>query len=67
LQPFCDIVASRETDWIEYDIDFDDLQKILYLDIETYIPNTIDTDKVLSKEYGKNYLIPYPKYKLSFI
>jgi hypothetical protein len=57
----CDLVCSKLTTtkcWMNYDINFDDLRKIKYYDIDTYCPNEADTNRVLSTQYGENYLIP---------
>jgi hypothetical protein len=51
--------------WKSYNIDFNNLRKIKYLEIATYAPSKTDTDRVLRKDYGKYYLIP--KYKLQNI
>jgi len=44
--------------WIDYNINFDNLRKIKLMGVETYAPSVDDTKKILTKEYGKNYLIP---------
>lgn len=61
----CDVVSNIYNGWIDYDINYDDINEIEYIGIKTYVPNELDIDHVLKKEYGKNYLIPYPKYKLA--
>jgi hypothetical protein len=49
--------------WIKYNIDYNNLRKIKYLDVDTYAPSNEDTNKVLKIEYGNNYLIPNRRYK----
>jgi len=58
-----DLVSSnlKSEVWIKYNIDFDNIRKIKYLDVDTYAPSISDTKMILQKEYGKKYLIP--KYK----
>lgn len=56
-----DLVISTECAggfWKKYDINFDDLRSISYLDINTFAPNINDTKKVLQMDYGPNYIIP---------
>lgn len=48
--------------WPPYDIDFQNLRTVSYLGIDTFAPSSKDTDMVLSKQYGKNYLKPDRKY-----
>jgi hypothetical protein len=59
----CDLVTSASFDntWIEYNINFNKLRSILYLDVNTFAPSVDDTVNVLSSQYGKNYLIPNEK------
>ena len=61
LDLVCSIVENKF--WMDYKIDFNNLQKIKYMGIETTIPSKIDIEKVLSKQYGKNYIIPDKIYK----
>ncbi len=44
--------------WKKYDINFDDLRNVVYLDINTFAPNINDTKKVLIMDYGPNFIIP---------
>ena len=55
-----DIVFSavRSSDWVDYDINFDDLRETQYLGVDTYAPNDYDTDLVLKKAYGAIYMVP---------
>jgi hypothetical protein len=64
LEIHADLVAAniKTSIWIVYDIDFNNLRKIIYLDIATYAPNKENTIKILTKEYGKKYLIPNRTY-----
>ena len=48
--------------WPSYDINFNRLRKIKYLDVDTYCPSIKDTKRVLKKQYGSDYLIPKKKY-----
>ena len=54
-----DIVNASYHDntWIKYDIDFNNLKKIKYLGVCTFSPNDYDTHRILTKEYGKSYMI----------
>lgn len=56
----CDLVANivSSTFWMNYNIDYNNLRKIVYLGVNTYAPNKNDTIKVLQDQYGKDYLIP---------
>lgn len=56
----CDLVANivSSTFWMNYNIDYNNLRKIVYLGVNTYAPNKNDTIKVLQSQYGKDYLIP---------
>ena len=60
----CDLVANNvQTDiWIVYDIDYNKLRKISYLGVDTYAPSEEDTDYILTKEYGSNYMTPNKRY-----
>lgn len=49
--------------WKDYKINFNNLRKIIYLDVETYAPSSDDAIKVLTLEYGPTYLIPDIKNK----
>lgn len=63
----CDLVCSKLSKskiWADYNINYNNLQKIEYLEVNTYAPNDSDTQKVLSKEYGKKYLIPLYSYEI---
>lgn len=60
-----DIVTNLDTysDFILYDIDFNNLREIEYLDVKTFAPSKEDTERLLAKEYGKDWIIPnYPEY-----
>ena len=63
----CDLVSSSirygKKTWMEYNIDFNNLNKIKFYDTDTYAPNDKDTIMVLKDEYGPNYMIPNKKYK----
>ena len=63
----CDLVSSSirygKKTWRVYNINFDNLNKISFYDIDTYAPNDKDTEMVLVDEYGPNYMIPNKKYK----
>ena len=63
----CDLVTSASFDntWIEYNINFNKLRSISYLDVNTFAPSVDDTYNVLSSQYGKNYLIPNEKKEFS--
>ena len=60
----CDLVANniKTSVWIIYDIDYNNLREITYLDINTYSPSTEDTTRILKKEYGNSYMIPNKTY-----
>tara|TARA_B100000963_G_scaffold316967_1_gene297101 strand:+ start:171 stop:857 length:687 start_codon:yes stop_codon:yes gene_type:complete len=47
--------------WTDYDIDYSNLRKIKYLDIDTFAPNIEDTKRLLVRQYGDDYLIPLRK------
>jgi cytidyltransferase-like protein len=67
MKIFADLVGSDENYyvWKLYDIDFQNLRKIVYLDSETYAPSIEDTVRVLTNEYGSNYIQPnYTLYDL---
>lgn len=61
-----DLVANNVNygPWCKYNINFNNLRKIRYLDIETFAPSLIDTNKVLIKEYGPLYIIPNKKIRI---
>jgi hypothetical protein len=65
---YLDIVISSKCAkgfWKEYDIDYDNLRSINYLGIDTFAPSKEDTQRILIKEYGKDYIIPnYTPYEL---
>ena len=50
--------SVRSAFWKDYDIDFDALRTIQYLDTETFAPSQEDTVRILIQEYGSNYMIP---------
>jgi hypothetical protein len=68
IQIYTDLVvsiANSKKHWIDYSIDYDNLRKIIFMGVETYAPNEEDTKRILSTEYGENYLIPnYEEYCL---
>ena len=56
----CDLVFDKVGSgvWIDYDIDFKKIKLTKYFGSKVYVPCKKDTHKVLSKEYGKSYMIP---------
>jgi phosphorylcholine metabolism protein LicD len=52
----CSNISIRP--WCTYDINFDKIRLIKYLNIDTYCPSEIDTIQVLTKEYGSRYMKP---------
>ena len=51
--------------WNDYNINFNNLRKITYIDVETYAPNKKDTKNVLTYRYGCNYMTPdYKEFKI---
>jgi len=44
--------------WRDYNIDFNNLRKIDYIGVCTYVPSKEDTIKLLTSQYGKRYIIP---------
>ena len=56
----CDLVLNtiESETWIKYDIDFNNLREVKYLGTTTYAPSEEDTDRILKKEYGENYIKP---------
>jgi hypothetical protein len=67
MSMYADIVCSKTNGkpWVVYDIDFNNLREIDYMGINTFAPSQKDTDRVLTLEYGKNWIIPnYPPYSL---
>lgn len=63
-----DLVTSNSCSngfWERYDIDFDNLRCVKFMDIDTFAPSETDTHKVLLNGYGANYLRPnYEPYEL---
>ena len=55
-------INKEEDIWPDYDINYKNLRKITYLGIDTFAPCYDDTHRVLSKQYGKNYIIPEIEY-----
>ena len=47
--------------WTDFDIDFHNLRKIKYLGIDTFVPDINDTQRLLIRQYGENYLTPRRK------
>lgn len=62
---FADLVASNVKDkfWMDYDIDFSNRRQVTFLGIKTWAPSKQDTNRVLTYEYGRRYIIPFRKYK----
>ena len=61
LDIHCDLVASRvdkKDSWMDYYIDYSKLRRVNFLEVDTYVPSEDDTDRILTKQYGKNYIIP---------
>ncbi len=60
-----DLVASHVKDsfWTDYDIDFSKRRQITYMGVKTWAPSKEDTARILSNEYGRNYIIPQRPYK----
>ena len=50
--------------WQDYIIDFDNRREIEYLGVKTFAPSKSDTRKVLTMEYGEDYIVPLFKYKI---
>lgn len=44
--------------WPNFNIDFLNLRDIVYLETLTYAPSSEDTKRILTRDYGENYLIP---------
>jgi len=59
----CDLVMNNVFNkfWPDYNINFNNLRSISYLDVKTFAPSVDDTYNVLSSQYGKHYLIPNEK------
>jgi hypothetical protein len=62
---WCDFIANDINigTFGRYDVFQEELRKIQYLGVDTYVPNQILTEKLLSDEYGNNYIIPKYDYK----
>jgi hypothetical protein len=60
MRLFCDFVINICSDkfWDDYDIDYNNLRTITYLETTTFAPSKDDTIRVLSNYYGNDYLIP---------
>ena len=60
MEIHCDVVLNtiESETWIKYDIDFNNLREVKYLGTITYAPSEEDTDRILKKEYGENYIKP---------
>jgi hypothetical protein len=58
-----DLVSHKTHDsfWIPYDVDFSNKRKILFMDQETFAPSLEDTIKVLTLDYGNDFIIPHRK------
>ena len=63
-----DLVASvvELKFWPDFDIDFNKINRVTYIGSPTFVPNDDDTQRVLTQQYGPNYLIPYPRYAVKF-
>ena len=61
----CDLVASVVAIkmWMNYNIDFNNLRKVTLYDVATSAPNKRDTKKVLTRQYGKTYMLPWKRYR----
>lgn len=59
-----DLVASHvDSDfWPDYDVNFDRLRRVRFMDVHTYAPGTDDTHHVLRQDYG-DYTRPHRLYK----
>lgn len=57
----------REHVWIDYNINFKNLRIITLYGIKTYAPSKNDTIRVLTREYGIDYLIPLEKNDIKII
>lgn len=53
-----DLVSSNGESFIEYNINFNNIRKVIIYDVETYVPSVEDTHKVLRLEYGGKYMTP---------
>ena len=58
-----DTVTSKQ--WMDYNIDWDNIVNITYMGISTYVPKKDDVVRVLAKNYGNKYLIPHRNIKLA--
>jgi hypothetical protein len=64
----CDLVASVVTlkkCWMDYNIDYNNLRKIIYLGVNTYSPNKNDTIKILTTQYGNDYIVPNKSFMIA--
>lgn len=57
-----DTVTSKQ--WMDYDIDWDNIVRITYMGTLTYVPKKEDIVRLLKKNYGEKYLIPHRNIKL---
>lgn len=57
-----DTVTSKQ--WMDYNIDWDNIVGITYMETHTYVPKKDDTVRLLKKNYGEKYLIPHRNIKL---
>ena len=44
--------------WQDYDVSWNELREIEWLNVKTYAPSKADTERLLSSEYGKNWRVP---------
>lgn len=63
-----DVVLDSVTSnfWMDYDIDWDSIEEVTFLNIKTYVPNKKDRERVLTANYGVKYIIPKRKIKYLF-
>ena len=47
--------------WTDYDIDYSNLRKIKFMGVDTFAPNIEDSKRLLLRQYGEKYLIPWRK------
>lgn len=67
MKIFADVVCNKTNrhPWIVYDINYDNVREIDYLGTKTFAPSKEDTLRLLTKEYGENWITPnYKNYEL---
>lgn len=58
-----DSVPSKQ--WMDYDIDWEGIEEITYMDTITYVPKKEERNRLLKKNYGgRRYIIPHLNIKL---